>query len=225
MILKYNNRVVTHNDRWLIPFGEVKPYTIRILYEDGVTPSFSQWLSVKRVSQSPNVWDITHNSSNWQDLAYYISRRSIIAILDANIIGVTNLRSVFTGCNKLKYVALFDTSTVTDMSFMFNMCYSLPEVPLFNTSNVTSMSNMFQQCSILTNIPLFDTSKVIDISYAFSLCYKVKSGALALYRQASRQTNPPSNHDSTFSQCGRDTTTGYAELQQIPQSWGGLANG
>lgn len=223
MILKYNNRVVTHNDRWIVPFGEVKPYTIRLLYEDGVTPYFSRW-SGKQVSQSPNVWDVTYNNSNWQDMSSYITK-SFTAVLDANIIGVTNLRTVFNGCNKLKYVALFDTSTVTAMSYMFNLCSSLPQVPLFNTSNVTNMSAMFQDCSSLTNIPLFDTSKVTDISYAFNLCYKVESGALALYRQASRQTNPPSNHNSTFTNCGRDTTTGLAELQQIPQSWGGLANG
>jgi len=220
MILKYNNRVVTHNDKWIIPFGEVKPYTIRLLYEDGVTPYFGKGTG-KQVSQSPNIWDLTYNNSNWGELAHYITS-TFIAVLDANIIGVTSLGAAFNYCTKLKYVTLFDTSTVTNMAFMFNNCSSLPEVPLFNTSNVTNMSAMFQSCSKLKSIPLFDTSKVTDISYAFNLCYKVKSGALALYRQASRQTNPPRNHDSAFNYCGRDTTTGYAELQQIPASWGGL---
>jgi hypothetical protein len=40
-----------------------------------------------------------------------------------------------------------------------------------------------------------------------------------LYQQASTQTNPPTNHDATFRSCGRDTTTGAAELAQIPSDW------
>ena len=54
-------------------------------------------------------------------------------------------------------------------------------------------------------------------------CEKVESGALALYNQMSSQVNPPRRYSYCFTGCGEDTTTGYAELQQIPQSWGGLA--
>jgi hypothetical protein len=48
---------------------------------------------------------------------------------------------------------------------------------------------------------------------------KVQSGALALYQQASTQTNPPTNHNETFTRCGTNTTTGAAELAQIPSDW------
>jgi len=47
----------------------------------------------------------------------------------------------------------------------------------------------------------------------------VESGALALYQQASTQATPPAYHHYTFYRCGRDTTTGAAELAQIPSSW------
>jgi len=53
----------------------------------------------------------------------------------------------------------------------------------------------------------------------FYNCYKVESGALALYQQASTQATPPSSHSGTFSNCGRDTVTGAAELAQIPSNW------
>jgi hypothetical protein len=53
----------------------------------------------------------------------------------------------------------------------------------------------------------------------FYNCYKVESGAYALYQQASTQTTPPSSHSNTFRNCGRDTTTGAAELAQIPSDW------
>jgi len=53
----------------------------------------------------------------------------------------------------------------------------------------------------------------------FVRCYAVESGALALYQQASTQTNPPSSHSNTFRDCGSNTTTGAAELAQIPSDW------
>jgi surface protein len=102
---------------------------------------------------------------------------------------------------------------------MFSWCTSITGIPLFNTSNVTRMDSMFSVCTSLESIPLFDTSKVTNINEMFYNCYKVESGALALYQQASTQTNPPSNHSSTFRDCGKDTQTGAAELAQIPSDW------
>jgi hypothetical protein len=57
------------------------------------------------------------------------------------------------------------------------------------------------------------------MTHAFYHCYKVQSGALALYRQASTQANPPTNHLRTFFECGSDTTTGAAELLRIDNDW------
>ena len=41
----------------------------------------------------------------------------------------------------------------------------------------------------------------------------------ALYNQLSTQTTPPSSHSQTFYDCGSNTTTGSAELAQIPSDW------
>jgi len=68
---------------------------------------------------------------------------------------------------------------------------------------------------------LFDTSKVTDIRGMLYQSYNVQSGALALYQQASSQDIPPSQHSQTFYNCGSNTTTGAAELAQIPSDWGG----
>jgi surface protein len=103
---------------------------------------------------------------------------------------------------------------------MLNECVSLTSVPLFNTSNVTNMIEMFQLCSSLKSIPLLDTSSVTDMSGMCEYCYNVESGALALYQQASSQATPP-GHTNTFTRCGVYTTTGAAELAQIPSDWGG----
>lgn len=180
-------------------------------------------------------------TSMWQ-MFIYCSSLTTVALFDTS--SVTTMEYMFNNCTSLTSVPLFDTSNVTNMAGMFSYCSSLTSVPLFNTSNVTTMSIMFSGCSNLgPTIPLFDTSKVTNMSHMFSgcssiesiplidtssvtnmnnmfmFCYYVQSGSLALYQQASTQTNPPSNHDRTFSNCGSNTQTGAAELAQIPSDW------
>lgn len=218
------------------------PYTIRLKYQDGVTPTFSKGTGVQ-ISSSPNIWDLTYENSSWYQLLYW--KTDLLEVLGANSTGVTTMRNMFIncssltsvplfdtssvtrmddmldGCSSLTTVPLFDTSSVTNMSYMLQACSSLTTVPLFDTSSVTNMTRMLFGCSLLTSIPLFNTSKVTNITQAFSGCVNVQSGALALYQQVSTQANPPSsgNHYQTFKDCGSNTTTGSAELAQIPSSW------
>lgn len=215
------------------------PFTIRLKYKDGVTPSFPKGTKT-RVSTTPNVWDLTYTNTDWSNL---LEAHQIEEVIGANSFGVTDMSNMFYRCTSLTTVAMFDTSSVTTMEGMFQLCYKLTSVPLFDTSNVTDMSRMFYSCDIiqtiptldtsnvvnmedmcgyckeLTVVPLFNTSKVTNMSYAFEICYKVQTGALALYQQASTQTNPPTNHYQTFAACGRDTTTGAAELAKIGRGW------
>lgn len=243
------------------------PYTIRLRFTEGVTPTFSKGTGVQ-VSASPNIWDLTYANTAWTSLL--AGQSDLLEVIDANTTGVTKMGSMFDDCSALTSVSLFDTSKVTNMNYMFRKCSALTSVPLldtssatmmismfqncttlitvplFNTSKVTSTSNMFSDCSSLTSVPLFntssvtnmnsmfsncgsltlvqlfDTSKVTYMSYTFNNCDNVQSGALALYRQASSQATPPTDHTNTFSNCGIGTTTGLDELDQIPTDWGGL---
>lgn len=136
-----------------------------------------------------------------------------------NTSNVLSMASTFTGCSSLTSVPLFDTSNVGGMSSMFSGCTSLTSVPLFDTSNVNDFRYMLYKCSRLKNIPLFDTSKVTNMNSMCEECRNVESGALALYQQASTQANPPRYHQYTFKYCGENTTTGWAELSQIPYDW------
>lgn len=146
---------------------------------------------------------------------------SLASIPLFNTSNVVTMASAFTGCSSLTSVPLFDTSSNYSMSSTFSGCSSLTSIPLFDTLNVNDFRYMMYECRSLQHIPLFDTSSATNMNSMFEWCYNVQSGALALYQQASRQANPPSSHDNTFRYCGSDTTSGYAELQQIPQSWGG----
>ena len=199
MIVKYLNKVVSHNSKWVGysepgPGPSLPPYTIRLKFKDGVTPTFSKGTAVQ-VSTSPNIWDLTYENSAWTSLLE--GQTKLLEVIDGNTTNVTRMGSMFDSCASLTTVPLFDTSNVTDMSYMFWDCSSLTSIPLFDTSNVTNMNNMFYDCT------------------------NVQTGALALYQQASTQANPSSNHIDTFRNCGSNTQTGAAELAQIPTSWGG----
>lgn len=137
-----------------------------------------------------------------------------------NTSNVTDMSYMFSGNTELRQVPLWNTTSVTDMTQMFagSRIYT---VPLYDTSSVTSMYGMFRSCSNLSAIPLYDTSSVDDMRETFYYCTNVASGALALYNQASTQTTPPSGYSLCFYHCGENTTTGAAELAQIPSSWGG----
>jgi len=137
---------------------------------------------------------------------------------------VTTMTYMFHECTELTDVPMMDTHNVTDMVGMFQSCSSLTEVPLYDTSNVTDFTSMFNRCVNLNTIPLFNTSSANRMNYTFAGCNNVTSGALALYQQVSTQTNVPAEHSNTFQNCGSDTLSGAAELEQIPSSWGGTAS-
>jgi surface protein len=83
---------------------------------------------------------------------------------------VTNMSSMFTNCNSLVTVPLFNTGSVTAMNSMFQNCTSLVTVPLFNTGSVTAMNSMFSGCNSLVTVPLFNTNSVTNMSSMFSSC-------------------------------------------------------
>lgn len=187
----------------LTPPGPVDPYnplglppnTVRVRTSDGNEPSAGSWDSATLVSGTSDVYDVYKSGTDFAGLL--MAATNVVEVLGANTTGITNMEN------------------------MFLCCYNLPTVSIFDTSNVTNMYGMFQYCGSLTTVLLFNTSKVTDMRYMFSQCSKVQSGALALYQQASTQTNPPSNHSNAFQDCGRNSPTGAAELAQIPSDWGG----
>lgn len=135
-----------------------------------------------------------------------------------------SLYSSFSGCTHLKSLIL-PTSGIeaTTISRIVSDCSELEYVNNFDTSEVTDASTAFNNCWGFKAVPLLDTGKMSNVNSMFYQCFNVEEGALALYTQMSSQTTPPSNHSSAFYLCGRDTTTGAAELAQIPASWGGTA--
>lgn len=136
----------------------------------------------------------------------------------------TSLKGAFKAGNKqtsnFTHVGqIVTTSALTDVEQMFFGAINLLEAPYFETSGVTNMKSILYRCSSIKSIPLYHTDSVTNVDTAFFGCTNVESGALAMYQQVSSQANPPKKHTTTFTDCGKNTTTGAAELAQIPSDW------
>ena len=173
------------------PLPPIAANTVRVRTSDGNVPSSSNYESATLVTGTTDVYDCY--SSTFDSLLS--GANNVVEILGANLGNQTSLSAFCSNCASLTTVALFDTS------------------------NVTNMQQMFMNCTSLTTVPLFNTSSVTNVQFAFGSCINVESGALALYQQMSTQATPPSSHRWAFRNCGRDTTTGAAELAQIPSDW------
>ena len=201
-LLRFNNYVIDPGSTPVPPAPVLPSNTVRVRTSDGQPPSRDEaapatYETATLVPGTTDVYDVYKSGTDFEGLL--TASYNVTEVLGANTIGITNMKSMFSNCD------------------------SLTSVQLFNTSSVTTMQNMFSHCSSLTSVPLFDTSSVTNMNNMFGSCTRVESGALALYNQASSQTTPPSKHTRTFYLCGLNTTTGAAELAQIPSSWGGNA--
>ena len=172
-----------------------------------------------------NVWDWTYNNANWTSAFNNAFRdtNNYVKVISSNLDGVTNITQLFSLCSMLISAKLLNTSSLVTIGSVFSYCDKLEEVNDFDATNATYSKYMFLNCSSLKKVPSIIVSKISDCSSMFATCTKVESGALALYNALAGQTTPPSAHSTTFSQCGKDTETGAAELAQIPSDWGGTA--
>ena len=153
----------------------------------------------------------------------------VTEIAFTNVPVVYSADHMFDGCAALTAIPAFTLkgetpapmydSGASDLTAIFRGCASLTSIPVFNTGHVRKFTEMCEGCSSLASIPLMPTDKAANVDVMFHRCYAVASGALALYTQMSGQSRVPSSHIDTFGDCGRDTTTGAAELAQIPSDW------
>ena len=110
----------------------------------------------------------------WFDRCYDLTE--IEGIENLNTEEVTNMRSMFLGCNSLTSldVSHFNTQKVENMSDMFSVCSGLTSLNVshFDTQNVKDMNSMFYSCERLTSLDVsnFNTQNVTDMRYMFSWC-------------------------------------------------------
>ena len=137
-----------------------------------------------------------------KDLFINLSALTSINFSAFSTSNVTNMYSMFAGCNNLTSLDLskFNTTKVTNMYCMFVGCKNLTSLDLsnFNTSKVTHMNSMFKQCESLTSLDLsnFDTSNVVRMEGMFNAC-----SALTNLDLSNFNTSKVTNMDSMFNGC------------------------
>jgi len=260
-MIKFGGSVLNFNGSWFKKsVDRIPAWTLRLQFEDGVTPSISAGTLYQR-SIAPNVWDWTNTSPDWSSCLQ--NQTSLKAVIGAgDLSGVTRMDFCFDHCYNMNEADFRNTdSTISTTSvdnfgncfdfcttlysvrglsfascheayYMFNDCYCLGQYGSvgqdFDLTSVWGMPGMFRNCFYMQYLPQFTFNTTGQAGYGgmncekmFENCYKISFGALDLYNTMS--TIPGFRyHTDTFKNCGRDTTIGAAELQQIPASWGGL---
>lgn len=159
-------------------------------------------------------------TSTVTNMRYMFAHTKIGNVPMYNTASVTDMSCMFLSCKHIQSCPDFNTSRVSTMYYMFAGASSLVSAPQFNTRRVTNMEAMFGGCSSMTAVPQYDLHRIENLDSMFASCVNVAGGALDFYTAASAISPAPS-HAYTFDQCGSNTTTGAAELAQIPSSWGG----
>lgn len=93
-----------------------------------------------------------------------------------------------------------------------------------DSSNHTfqSMDRCFGPATALTEFVTMQTpSTLVNLNSVFYGATNVADGALDQYTYWSTYNTNISNHSATFKDCGSNSQTGLAELNQIPVGWGG----
>lgn len=184
----------------------IRPWFIFEFSEAAFIPTSSQYNTSyhykgqwERVSTSPNRWKLT------------VSSRS----------GVGNIDNAW----GLRF--LFFLSPESDLGILRPGNLGGGTCKLIdcgNLGNVETCDRMFKNCTGLTEICDFTnkfSSYFTNANEMFAGCTEVTDGAKDAYDVFSVMDPLPS-HADTFKNCGANTQTGLAELQQIPLSWGGM---
>lgn len=215
-VYTYNDKVLKNvsTGKWM---KYVDPYNplglgdnmMRIKITHG-TSFTSSYLTITNISmdESGDVYDVGGADD-----------RSIFLVFNATSINKTALLEIL-GMNFTKTYGEVGPSTNTLFSGCTNLTYA---GPIKLTSEVTDTYGMFSGCSNLTNIPLINVDNLATVNDMFKNCYKVASGQLDLYNKLNALGAQVTSHSNTFTNCGRDSVAGAAELAQIPTSWGGTA--
>lgn len=212
----YNGNIVTYGGNWVIPDPVnpwyLPPYTIRLRFFDGYTPTFQKGTGVQVSSDTgANIWDLTYENSDWSSLLESTTS-SLVEVVGANTSDVTNMNTLFESSN-ITTLPLFDTSNVLDMGYMFKNCSLLTTLPTFDTSSVRNMSHMFYLCHSLSSLPMLNTSNVTDMSQMFD--QEDYTGNNALTTMPLWDMSSVTNTEKMFRNCTALTTVPLLDLSSV----------
>ena len=206
--LAYLNRIITINGSKAIGIPKKFPY---LLFEFSVpsfvpttsllNPSYYSFCEWIQVSSSPNVWKLEIHKWYYDAQQAQSGLRILFSDADHDVDG--NLIPSLLGGGTCKLIG----------SGNFNV-----EI---NGKVCQSLDRMFRYCTGLTSIVPIQCSNVVNVGGMFDNCTEIEDGALDQYNWFNTYGVNIENHSGTFTNCGSNTQTGLADLDQIPVGWGG----
>ena len=164
---------------------------------------------------------VNNNQENWKIIykgkeyklqdTFYIGYHEELEIILKAIDNITNLDSMFWGCESLislPDISNLNTNNVTDMSSMFYGCISLsslPDISKWNTKNVKYMTCMFADCISLLSLPDISKWNICNlevVAHMFCKCSSLSS----LPDISKWNTSKISDMDGIFSGCSSLST-------------------
>lgn len=206
--LAYLNRIITINGAKAIGIPKKYPYltfefsvpsfvpTTSLLNSNYV--SLCEWI---QVSSSPNVWKLEIHEWYYDTQQNTTGLRILFSASDST--GTGNLIPSKLGGGTCKLIG----SGNLDMAINSYYC--------------KTFDRMFRYCTGLTSIVPLECVSVVNVGGMFDNCTEIEDGALDQYNWFNTYGVNIENHSGTFTNCGSNTQTGLAELDQIPVGWGG----
>lgn len=221
----FNGKVAKFGNSVLGTILEIDPYnpyklpdrTVRVKYVSGTEPP--SYYGSTLIDADENIWQYKVNSSDW----YGENVSNWEVLLGANFTTVTTPPRLRYAENLVR-IESADLTGLSNLNEFLKNNTTIQSVENIKTPNITNIYMAFFGCTSLTKIPMFDVTNVTLGGYAFKNCTNVQTGALAMYQALTNKTSAVTFHTDMFKNCGSNTTTGAAELAQIPSDWGGTGS-
>jgi len=177
---------------------------------------------------SRGLWDATSIQSG--NTPYVDLFRSLLSttnmgtvrseLIGANTSDMTDATGLFRACSALTSIGKMDLSNVTIANYMCVDCSNLSYFPNLKMDSLSVANAMFYQCVSLRKVPdLGQLPSITNVGGMFQNCRNVESGTLAMYNILSARITTAANYRYCFTNCGVYTSSGAAELAQIPSDW------
>lgn len=150
---------------------------------------------------------------------------NLVNVPDLNTSKAIIMTGLFQNCKSLETAPNMSFANAMDVSSLFYDCYALKNVPNYDMTYARVFKQTFYACRSLTQIPDImitttsgGTGRVItNVQSMFAYCRNVESGILDFYNTVKNVSGL--TYSKCFTYCGVDTTSGSAELSQIPSGW------
>lgn len=213
-MISYNGNIISSNGIWMYALPSIGNGAIRCKFKYGYVPDSDNYISMVRISDNPNIWDLTPYTGYWASL--FDNNEYLLEVLDVNLQENFSLSGIFANTPNLTYANLSKCTGNVEINNGFNG--SGVQYVVLNSNSEFNSVHLFENCynlKDLNNIKF--TGEPFGAETMFQGCVNVENGILDLYNRLVALGKGP--YGAMFRDCGINTETGSAELEQIPSDW------